>query len=498
MKPQQDVIINWGAWEDLINERFIPLVENKDRYLILYGGRGSSKSDFAAKKLIFRCVYEPYFLYMLIRNRYNSIKESSYETIKQTIITLGLKEFFEFKLNPLEIVCTLNGNRFIARGCDDVTSIKSVKDPTGAWYEEDIINYSDFITITSTIRTNRAEYLQEIFTINPEVKEGDYRDNWFWKRFFEGKDELSFSSKTYTDIGNRETVVSAYTVMHSTYRDNPHITPQSLAEILGKEKSDPYYFGIYALGRWGSKIVGGTFFSTFKMSVNTCKIAYNPKLPLIVSFDFNVKPGVSCGIFQKSMNTLYMVDEIQLRSPNNNTSAVCREICKRYKGHTEGMTVAGDASGRHEDTRNERGHDDISIIIQALEQFRPNDRVPKKGKDGKGGGNPSVIKSKEFINDVFAGGEEGYKGVRIVIGDHCTKMIADLLYLLEDSDGTALKKTFKDQETGETYEQYGHFADLFRYAAVVAFPNEFRTKLRGFSGLNSTFGRNDITGKNWY
>jgi PBSX family phage terminase large subunit len=479
---EQDLIIEWGEWSELINERFIPLVENRDRYLVLYGGRGSSKSDFAAKKLIFRCINEPYFLYMLIRNKYNSIKESSYETVKQTIITLGLAEFFEFKVSPLEIICRLNGNRFIARGCDDTTSIKSVKDPTGAWYEEDIISSSDFITITSSIRTSRAEYLQEIFSINPEVKTGDYTQNWLWKRFFEGHDELSFSSKTSVDIGNGETVSNDYTVMHSTYRDNRWIRPESLAEVLSMKESNPYYYTVYTLGRWGNKVLGGTFFKTFQISRNTAKVEYNPKLPLVVSFDFNVKPGVSCGIFQKKDKTLYMVDEIQLKSPNNNTTAVCREICRRYCDHKEGMTVTADASGRQEDTRSEKGHNDIRIIIQELRQFRPNDRVPAL--------NPPVAKSKEFINDVFEGGDEGYKGVRIIIGDHCTKMIADLLYLLEDTDGTALKKTFKDPETGDTYEQYGHFADLFRYAVVEMFPYEFRSKLRGFTGLNITYGKN--------
>jgi PBSX family phage terminase large subunit len=252
---EQDLIIEWGAWSDLVNERFIPLVENRDRYLILYGGRGSSKSDFAAKKLIFRCINEPYFLYMLIRNTYSSIKESSYETIKQTIITLGLEEFFTFKTSPLEIICKLNGNRFIARGCDDVTSIKSVKDPTGAFYEEDIISSSDFITITSSIRTSRAEYLQEIFTINPEVKTGDYMNNWLWQRFFQGHDELSFSSKTTVDIGNGETISNSYTVMHSTYKDNRWIRPESLAEVLSMEKTNPYYYTVYTLGRWGNKVL---------------------------------------------------------------------------------------------------------------------------------------------------------------------------------------------------------------------------------------------------
>src|SRR6202044_1610908 len=119
-----------------------------DRYLILYGGRGSSKSNFVAKKLIYRCLTEKYFRYILIRNTYNSIKESSYQTLVDIIVELGLKDLFEFKKNPLEIVCK-NGNRFMARGCDDVTTLKSISDPCGCWWEEDIPSESDFITVTT-------------------------------------------------------------------------------------------------------------------------------------------------------------------------------------------------------------------------------------------------------------------------------------------------------------------------------------------------------------
>jgi len=57
--------INWPSWSKLVNDRFIPLVDVFDRYLVLWGGRGSSKSVFAAKKLIYRCLNEPYFLYII-------------------------------------------------------------------------------------------------------------------------------------------------------------------------------------------------------------------------------------------------------------------------------------------------------------------------------------------------------------------------------------------------------------------------------------------------
>ena len=38
-----------------ISDSFYPLLEVQDRYLVMAGGRGSGKSEFAARKLFIRC-----------------------------------------------------------------------------------------------------------------------------------------------------------------------------------------------------------------------------------------------------------------------------------------------------------------------------------------------------------------------------------------------------------------------------------------------------------
>ena len=122
------MVLNWCDWLEIINPAFDDIRERiekvKPRYVILYGGRGSSKSDFTAKYLIYKCLTDNYFRGILVRNTYNTIKDSQYQTIKDIIFDLGLQDLFEFKLNPLEIHC-LNGNRFLARGCDDTSKLKS-------------------------------------------------------------------------------------------------------------------------------------------------------------------------------------------------------------------------------------------------------------------------------------------------------------------------------------------------------------------------------------
>ncbi|HEV9037591.1 MAG TPA: PBSX family phage terminase large subunit [Puia sp.] len=475
---KRPVQIQWPSWEKIINKAFLPLIGCRDRYLILYGGRGSSKSDFTAKKLIFRCLTEKYFKAILVRNAYNSIKDSSYQTIRDIIVDMGLQELFEFKLNPLEIVCR-NGNTFLARGCDDTTRLKSIKDPSAVWYEEDIPTEPDWITISSGVRTRKAEYLQEIFSLNPEC-EGDYQLSWFWKRFFEGKEGLSFQDKTMVEVKPGVTVELAVTVHHSTYKDNRWISMPFVAAMEDLKRTDSYYYQVYCLGRWGQRVRATAAYKQFAMGRNTAPVCYNKELPLWVSFDFNVLPGVSCGIFQVEGKIMRMIGEIQLPPPRNNTKAVCKEIIRLYQGHIGGMMVTGDPAGRHKDTRGEDSYNDFDIIIGSLAQFRPSLRVHTSA--------PPVVPRMNFINTVF---ESGYNGISLTIGSHCEKMIADLLNGQEDGDGTKRKEKVRDPKTGASIERYHHFTDLLDYAVITVFYNEFKKYLTGGGpSFPTRFGRN--------
>lgn len=461
-----DIIIDNWKWGKLVNKTFIPLIDNTDRYLILYGGRGSSKSNAIAKKLIYRCLTEPYFRYILIRNQYNTIKDSSYQTIKDIIIELGLSQLFVFKLQPLEIHC-LNGNMFLARGCDDTSTLKSVKDPTGVWYEEDIPTESDFITITSSIRTQKAKYLQEVFTINPEV-EGNYQENWFWKVFFKDKPvNKGFSDIRKFKVDSDTEVNLTYTVHHSTHLDNKWLPNEFRAMLMDLKRTNPYYYTVYCLGNWGNKQLGGLFYKKFDIGKNTKVNEYRPDLPLHVSFDFNVNPYMSCTIWQLQENTAYNIDEIACSSPNNDTRSVCREIMYRYRNHRTGMFIYGDPSGRQEDTRSEQGFNDYTIIENELAQFRPELRIANA--------HPPVHMRGQFINSIF---DYNFNGLYIYINEKSVYLKNDLLFGKEAADGTKHKEKVKG-DNGTSYEKYHHHSDSFDYFICEAWNEHFETYQNG-------------------
>lgn len=477
-------------WNKTLNEAFIPLVHNKDRYIICYGGRGSSKSVWAAKKLIYLCLSQKHFRCIMVRNTYATIKDSSYQTLKDIIIEWGLQDLFEFKLQPLEIHCK-NGNYFIARGCDDTSKMKSVRDATHVWYEEDIPTEEDFITITTSIRTTKSDYLQEIFTLNPEV-EGNYQDHWFWKRFFEKhKGEKSFNDSITVTIKvlNKQTlqyedkeVEMPYTVHHSTYLDNKWLPEEFGAFLLDLKRTNPYYYTIYCLGEWGNKQMGGLFYKQFNIGRNTSKFKYNETLPLHISFDFNVNPYMSCSIWQMIGKKVYQVDELAMKSPNNTTAKTCQEFIRKYHNHTAGLYIYGDPAGRHEDTRSEQGFNDFTIIERELAKYRPILRVPKKA--------PPVHVRGQFINTIF---EFGYNDIEIFISEDSTYVKNDLLFGKEASDGTKLKEKVKVD--GVSYEKYHHFSDNLDYFICAAFEIEFDEYQNGKRNIAYLSGGNYIPNK---
>lgn len=458
--------VEWCEWSDLINESFIPLIENKDRYIICKGGRGSSKSDATAKKLIYRCLNEDYFRCILIRNTYGSIKDSSYQTLKDIIFDLGLQDLFEFKIQPLEIHC-VNGNSFLARGCDDTTKLKSIKDPSCAWYEEDVPTENDFITITTGIRTTKVDYLQEIFTINPEV-EGNYQDHWFWKRFFKDKPEdKSFSDITQLKIDDDTIVNLTYTVHHSTYKDNKWIPNEFIAFLIDLKLKNPYYYEVYCLGKWGNRQLGGRFYKSFSTGLNTKNFNYDSDLPLHISFDFNVNPYMSCSVWQLVEDDVYLINEIACKSPNNTTASICREFTRLYNSHSAGLFVYGDPNGRKEDTRTEKGYNDYKIIQNELEKYRPILRVASKA--------PPVVMRGNFINSCFDG---SFEGLRIYLFENSTYLKNDLLFGKEASDGTKLKEKARGED-GVQHEKYHHFSDGMDYMICEAYKSKFESYQRG-------------------
>lgn len=230
----------------IFNPAYLPLLNDTNRYILMYGGRDSAKSYFAAQKVIIDTMRKPYSRYILVRKAYAHIKDSQFQTIKDIVISYGLLDFFVFTENPLRIVFKKNGNMIIARGLDKEHKTKSIKDPTGVWYEEmNEIGFNDFLKTTTSLR---GGIIQEIATFNPEME-----TEWINSYFFPAKENYEKADGNFHFV---KSIRADTTILHTTYRDNKYVTPQS-AELLESFKAvDDNYYRIYTLGLWGGVLEG--------------------------------------------------------------------------------------------------------------------------------------------------------------------------------------------------------------------------------------------------
>lgn len=252
--------------------------------------------------------------------------------------------------------------------------------------------------------------------------------------------------------------------------------------------TDPYDKSRLLHGDWFTQPhTGGEFYKNFKRERNVDVCEYHKQAPIHATFDFNVQPYCTMNLFhyyeiqlddgpvQKSVEQF---DEITLMDPRNTTRDACTEFKRRYPNHDAGLFIYGDPSGKHEDTRTERGVNDFRIIENELEHYHPELRIDSKA--------PSVVQRGNFINSAF---EDRIEGVEIIIGETCDKTIDDYLFVLQNSDGGKLKKKIKDKRSGISYEKYGHTSDANDYFIIRIFANEYHEYIRGTRPVEYRVGK---------
>lgn len=262
-------------------------------------------------------------------------------------------------------------------------------------------------------------------------------------------------------------------LFHSTFLDNPNISPKEKNKILSYDPTneanvrsgtaDDYMWRVYGLGLRGSNKTGNEFYYNFRYTRHVKEQAIRKGLPLHISFDQNVVPYMTMTIFQiwqeDNIYQVQAIDEMCLPNPKNNTEALCREFERKYEPYLNaGLFYYGDATGRHRDTRGK--DNDYDIVRRVLRKYLNNksDRVMVT--------NPMHVRKREFINKIFA----NQYPVRIFVSPKCKNLIIDMERLQEDADGKKFKPKKKD-DGGVMYEELGHTSDTFDYFIMAAFKN---------------------------
>lgn len=232
-----------------VNPRFEDFIFNWDyKTYLLVGGYGSSKSYNTALKLVLKCLSEVRKV-LVVREVYESLRESCYDLLKEIIEDLGLtrKQVIIYK-NPIQIdFC--NGSKIIFKGMDKPEKLKSINDVSIVWLEEaSEVKYEGYKELLGRLR-HPTKSLHIFLTLNPVGIE-----NWVYRHFFKRLDEQGQEVTVLDDelLYEQHTIVhNGVYYHHSLCTDNLFLPQSYMDELESMKDYDPDLYRVAKLGRFG-------------------------------------------------------------------------------------------------------------------------------------------------------------------------------------------------------------------------------------------------------
>ena len=364
------------------------------RFNVYYGGAGSGKSHFVMQKVLLKCLQYKRKL-LVVRKVGNTLKDS--------VWAMALKLLYQMpavikSINKSDFTIELiNGTVMLFKGFDDPEKIKSIEGITDIVVEEaSELTEDDFDQLNLRLRANSG-MLQIHLMFNPVSKA-----NWVYKRFFEN--------------GTPEDTV----IIHTTYKDNPHLPKEYIDSLMRLERTNPAYFKIYVLGAFATldKLV---------FPVKTVRIISAEEvkgLPFWIGMDFgytNDPTAITWGYVDQVNKILYITGEYDKKGMTNDVIA-----------------------------------ETITNLGYAKEQIIADSAEPKSIAELRKLGIRRVLPAEKG-QDSVKNGIDRIQRYDIIIDERCVKTI-------EEFDNYTWKKDKKSGEyINEPVDTFNHHIDSIRY-----------------------------------
>lgn len=455
--------------------------------IILGGGAGGGGKTFVGSCwLISSCIRFPDLRAVVARKTLKALKASTFNTIKLVLKMWGMEQDVHYKINNLEgIVTFYNGSTISLIELEDLPSdVEFERLGSNEWSigfvdECSQISEKAIEVLFSRLRWNIADtfvYPRLLLTTNPCM-------NWVRSRFVQDED------------GNKVKCAKHDAYVQFTVYDNPNqqfvaTYRASLDKISDVVTRNRILYGNWDFVATNESAAYWNFDGNKHLCANLKEKAYDPLKPLILSFDFNVAPYMSCIMAQMDYENkkVYVLGEIAGRPQDkeNNTPKFADKIKEKLlvMGHLGGIIVTGDPAGTSRSTTVEDGVNDYSIIMSRLDvpPLHPKKKLLSK--------QPAQKTRLEFINSIFAGKE----GWDVLIDLRCRKLTDDLINQRKEMDGSKSKAKIMDPKLGVKYEKYGHFSDTLDYLLVLFLNEPWRKFNASDSSGITTFSGTPIYG----
>jgi phage terminase large subunit len=171
--------------KDIISPSFWNIFNSKKPYIILEGGRGSTKTSMCSLKLVYHCLSEEKCSAIVLRKYQNTLRNSVFKEIKKASSRLGLIENKDYIANVSPMKITFyNGNSIYFAGTDDIEKLKGFIDETRPikilWIEEasEFEDEDDFQQTIATFSRGNNDYFIAIFSFNPPKNKYSFINEW--------------------------------------------------------------------------------------------------------------------------------------------------------------------------------------------------------------------------------------------------------------------------------------------------------------------------------
>lgn len=218
--------INLKIKKSLFVPKFFPLLfDYSHRWEVYMGSAGSAKSYFITQKLIVRACNEK--IKILVCRRYGTtIRNTCFSLFKEILAKWKLTPYIKIRETDFNIKFP-NGSEIIFMGLDEETKLLSLNG-VGAIFIEEAFEVPKSIVEQLNLRLRGSTPNQQIYlAFNPISK-----NSWLYD-FCEVNPPFSF---IYT---------------HSTYKDNPFLNKEYVAELEELYKRNPAKARIFCDGSWG-------------------------------------------------------------------------------------------------------------------------------------------------------------------------------------------------------------------------------------------------------
>lgn len=297
----------------------------------LSGGRGSLKSSCVSIVVPVLIVANPNTHAVVFRKVANTIRDSVYAQYLWAIGELGMAEYWEAKVSPMELIYKPTGQKIMFRGADDPMKIKSIKVPFGyiaiTHFEEkdQFAGRAEIRTILqSTMRGGSIFWNFESY--NPPIS----RDNWA------NKDSLE-------ERADRLTHKSTYLEAPPEWLGEQFIAEAEHLKATDERAYQHEYLGI-AVGTGGN-----VFDNLISRTITDSEIRSFDRIYQGVDWGWYPDPFAFIRLhYDKARETIYLIDEIYENKLSNEASGA--KI--KEKGYTDTYVTCD--SAEHKSTADYR------------------------------------------------------------------------------------------------------------------------------------------------